>query len=74
MASHFHGTDEPIVYLRTAFGPLAGFQATGAFYLALPLGWTIPIGAFLVCGILLRQVEWLSLLMTAAVLLIGAGI
>ena len=34
VASRFQGTGGPIVYLRTAFGPLAGFQAGWAFYLA----------------------------------------
>ncbi|MCC5871884.1 MAG: amino acid permease [Gammaproteobacteria bacterium] len=52
--------------LRKRFPDATGYR--------VPLGWTIPIGAFLVCGILLSQVEWLSLLVTAVVLLIGAGI
>jgi amino acid transporter len=34
LASYFRGTGGPIVYLRTAFGPLAGFQAGWAFYIA----------------------------------------
>lgn len=34
IASYFRGTGGPILYLRTAFGPLAGFQAGWAFYIA----------------------------------------
>jgi amino acid transporter len=34
LASYFRGTGGPIVYLRTAFGPHAGFQAGWAFYIA----------------------------------------
>jgi amino acid transporter len=34
LASYFRGTGGPILYLRTAFGPLAGFQAGWAFYIA----------------------------------------
>jgi len=34
IASHFRGTGGPVLYLRTAFGPLAGFQAGWAFYIA----------------------------------------
>lgn len=52
--------------LRRRFPDAAGYR--------VPLGWSIPIGAFLVCGILLSQVAWLSLLATAVVMLIGAGI
>lgn len=52
--------------LRRAFPEAEGFR--------VPFGWSIPVGAFLVCGLLLSQVEWLSLLVTAVVLLIGAAI
>jgi amino acid transporter len=34
IASYFRGTGGPILYLRTAFGPHAGFQAGWAFYIA----------------------------------------
>jgi amino acid transporter len=34
LASYFRGTGGPVLYLRTAFGPLAGFQAGWAFYVA----------------------------------------
>lgn len=34
LASNFRGTGGPILYLHTAFGPLAGFQAGWAFYIA----------------------------------------
>jgi amino acid transporter len=34
IASYFRGTGGPILYLRTAFGPMAGFQAGWAFYIA----------------------------------------
>ncbi len=34
LASYFRGTGGPILYLHTAFGPLAGFQAGWAFYVA----------------------------------------
>ena len=34
LASYFRGTGGPVLYLRTAFGPLAGFQAGWAFYIA----------------------------------------
>jgi amino acid transporter len=34
IASSFRGTGGPILYLRTAFGPHAGFQAGWAFYIA----------------------------------------
>jgi amino acid transporter len=34
LASYFRDTGGPIVYLRTAFGPHAGFQAGWAFYIA----------------------------------------
>ena len=34
LASYFRGTGGPILYLRTAFGPMAGFQAGWAFYIA----------------------------------------
>ncbi len=52
--------------LRQAFPEAEGFR--------VPFGWSIPVGAFLVCGLLLSQVEWLSLIVTAVVLLIGAAI
>ncbi len=34
VASHFRNTGGPILYLRTAFGPLAGFETGWALYLA----------------------------------------
>lgn len=34
VASHFRNTGGPILYVRTAFGPLAGFEAGWALYLA----------------------------------------
>ncbi|MCC5868667.1 MAG: APC family permease [Gammaproteobacteria bacterium] len=34
IAGHFHGTGGPILYLQTAFGRFAGFQAGWAFYVA----------------------------------------
>jgi amino acid transporter len=34
LASYFRGTGGPILYLREAFGPMAGFQAGWAFYIA----------------------------------------
>jgi amino acid transporter len=34
LASYFRGTGGPMLYLRTAFGPHAGFQAGWAFYIA----------------------------------------
>ena len=34
IASYFRGTGGPMLYLRTAFGPHAGFQAGWAFYIA----------------------------------------
>jgi len=34
LASAFRGTGGPILYARTAFGPMAGFQAGWAFYVA----------------------------------------
>jgi amino acid transporter len=34
LASYFRNTGGPVVYLRVAFGPLAGFQAGWAFYIA----------------------------------------
>ena len=34
LASYFRATGGPILYLRTAFGPLAGFQAGWAFWIA----------------------------------------
>jgi amino acid transporter len=34
LASYFRGTGGPVVYLRAAFGPHAGFQAGWAFYVA----------------------------------------
>ena len=34
LSSHFNGTGGPILYARTAFGPLVGFQTGWAFYLA----------------------------------------
>ena len=52
--------------LRKRFPEAEGYR--------VPLGWTVPISAFLVCGILLSQVEWLSLAVTLVVLLIGAAI
>ena len=34
IAGHFRGTGGPILYLQTAFGPFAGFQAGWAYYIA----------------------------------------
>ena len=34
LASHFRGTGGPVLYLQSAFGPMAGFQAGWAFYIA----------------------------------------
>lgn len=34
LASYFRGTGGPVLYLRSAFGPMAGFQAGWAFYIA----------------------------------------
>lgn len=34
LASHFRGTGGPVLYLGEAFGPMAGFQAGWAFYIA----------------------------------------
>ena len=34
LASYFRGTGGPVLYLRSAFGPVAGFQAGWAFYIA----------------------------------------
>ena len=34
VASHFRQTGGPVLYARTAFGPLAGFQTGWAFYVA----------------------------------------
>lgn len=34
VASHFRNTGGPILYLRTAFGPLAGFETGWALYIA----------------------------------------
>jgi len=38
-----------------------------------PGGWVVPVGAFVVCGLLLTQVRLQSVLATAAALAVGAG-
>jgi len=39
-----------------------------------PGGWTVPVGAFLVCGLLLTQVSAQSVMVTAAFLIAGTAL
>lgn len=56
----------PRLRARTGSEDPAGFR--------LPGGWTIPIVAFVACGLLLIQISLQSVLATALVLAVGAGV
>lgn len=56
--------------LRQRFSAQA--KAVGSDHFRVPLGWTIPILAFLVCGLLLTRVGLDSVLATVFVLVVGS--
>ncbi len=58
--------------LRRRFAHQA--EVAGGGHFRVPLGWTIPTAAFVVCGLLLTRVNLASIVATVAVLSIGAVI